>query len=665
MCIHPQVMDEGSRESVDAKCRKLTASWVRERHESDASVPSCSFFEEYERQGPEALLEAGVYTLADLREVGARKGWCPYFLSRHMIAYANVVVYNYQYMIDPKVAGMVSKELERECVVVFDEAHNIDNVCIEALSVNLRRQTLDAASRNLSQLNTAIQRVEAVDAQRLQNEYSRLVAGLQQRQGGQGGNTDRRGGEELMANPVLPQDIIQEIPGNVRKAKQFVKFLERLVRHIKHRMNVQNFEMESPTIFLDGLKEKMGEDMTSKSLRVCYDRLQSLLKTLEVTDTDDFTPIQLVADFATLVGTYARGFALIIEPHDERMPDIPDQIIQLSCLDASLAMRPIFERFQSVVITSGTLSPIDLYPKILNFSPVTVQSLNMTLTRECILPVIMTRGDDQVPVSTRYEQREDLSVMTNYGRMLIEMAKVCPDGIIVFFVSYLYMDQVVSRWSTTTRAGDTVHPDSLGGGGKSILDELRQHKLVFIETQDVVETTLALDNYRRACDCGRGAMFLSVARGKVSEGIDFDSHYGRSVVMVGVPYQYTQSRVLRARLEYLNETFQIKEEDYLTFDAMRQSAQCVGRVIRSKKDYGLMVFADSRYQKHNKRDKLPQWIRAHLHDAHMNLATDHLVNVSRNFFAKMAQPYEEAIVGQSLLSEDQVRSMDTAGQSEQ
>lgn len=28
---------------------------------------------------------------------------------------------------------MVSREMERECVVVFDEAHNIDNVCIEAL----------------------------------------------------------------------------------------------------------------------------------------------------------------------------------------------------------------------------------------------------------------------------------------------------------------------------------------------------------------------------------------------------------------------------------------------------------------------------------------------------------------------------------------------------
>ncbi len=33
-----------------------------------------------------------------------------------------------------QVSQMVSREMERECVVVFDEAHNIDNVCIEALS---------------------------------------------------------------------------------------------------------------------------------------------------------------------------------------------------------------------------------------------------------------------------------------------------------------------------------------------------------------------------------------------------------------------------------------------------------------------------------------------------------------------------------------------------
>jgi len=55
--------------------------------------------------------------------------------------------------------------------------------------------------------------------------------------------------------------------------------------------------------------------------------------------------------------------------------------LQLSCLDASLAVRPVFQKFQTVVITSGTLSPIDLYPRILNFNPVAIQSFAMTLTR--------------------------------------------------------------------------------------------------------------------------------------------------------------------------------------------------------------------------------------------------------------------------------------------
>ncbi|CAN6452938.1 unnamed protein product [Victoria cruziana] len=180
-----------------------------------------------------------------------------------------------------------------------------------------------------------------------------------------------------------------------------------------------------------------------------------------------------------------------------------------------------------------------------------------------------------------------------------------------------------------------------------------QHKLVFIETQDVVETTLALDNYRRACDCGRGAVFFSIARGKVAEGIDFDRHYGRLVIMFGIPFQNTQSRILLARLDYLRETFQIKESDFLTFDALRQAAQCVGRVIRSKSDYGMMIFADKRYNRHDKRSKLPGWILSHLREAHIDLSTDMALRITQQFLRKMAQPYEKSGGGKkTLLSEE-------------
>ena len=520
--------------------------------------------------------------------------------------------------------------------------------------MNLRQQTLDGAGRNLVSLRREIDRVKETDADRLREEYRRLVAGLSVQgaipgagaaapaQGAAAGTAAPPETAQWLANPVLPEDVLREaVPGNIRRAEHFIAFLQRFLGFLRRRMSVRSVMHENPGTFLAALQEDVAID--AKTLKFCYDRLISLMKTLEITATDDYGPVHRVADFATLVATYARGFAVITEPYDDRMPNVPDPVIHLSCLDASLAMRPVFTKFQTVVITSGTLSPIDLYPKILNFHPVALASLNMTLTRECLCPVVLTRGADQTAVSTKFDMRSDPGVVRNYGRLIVELAASVPDGIVCFFVSYSYMDSIVGKWHEM-----------------GILQELMGHKLVFIETQDVVETTLALDNYRRACDCGRGAVFLSVARGKVAEGIDFDRHYGRCVVMFGVPYQYTLSRILRARLEYLRETFQIKENDYLAFDAVRQAAQCVGRVIRSKADYGMMVFADKRYQRGDKRDKLPRWITSHLKDHHLNLSTDMLVAIARDFMRSMAQPYDRGAGGVSLLSLEAVEALEKA-----
>lgn len=81
-------------------------------------------------------------------------------------------------MLDPKVAKMVSKELESESIVVFDEAHNIDSVCIEALSVTINDRGLDQATRSLGRLSSEVSRIKATDSQRLQLEYQNLLNGL-------------------------------------------------------------------------------------------------------------------------------------------------------------------------------------------------------------------------------------------------------------------------------------------------------------------------------------------------------------------------------------------------------------------------------------------------------------------------------------------------------
>ena len=164
----------------------------------------------------------------------------------------------------------------------------------------------------------------------------------------------------------------------------------------------------------------------------------------------------------------------------------------------------------SLSLSLKALSPIDLYPKLLQFEPCISESLNMSTFRPCIRPLVITRGSDQLAVSTKYEDRNDIGVVRNYGSMLVDLCSVIPDGVVAFFTSYSYMEQLVSEWDAT-----------------GVLRDLTKAKLVFIETKDVVETTLALDNYRRACDSGRGAVFLSVARGKVGIASIMSKFYRR------------------------------------------------------------------------------------------------------------------------------------------
>jgi len=281
-----------------------------------------------------------------------------------------------------------------------------------------------------------------------------------------------------------------------------------------------------------------------------------------------------------------------------------------------------------------------MYPKILDFDPTVMASLSMTLSRPCISPLIVARGNDQVAMTSRFESREDVAVIRNYGNLVLEMASVVPDGIVVFFTSYMYMESVVATWYD-----------------QRLIDELMKHKLLFIETTDAYETSVTLQKYVDACENGRGAILFSVARGKVSEGIDFSHHLGRAVVMLGIPYVYTESRILRARLEYLRDQFGIRENDFLTFDAMRHAAQCVGRALRGKTDYGLIIFADKRFCRADKRGKLPKWIQEHISESQVNLSVEEAIVNAKKWFPLMAQPFtREHQLGLSLLSKEMMSS---------
>ncbi|KAF2640157.1 TFIIH basal transcription factor complex helicase-like protein subunit [Massarina eburnea CBS 473.64] len=615
LCLHPTVKREKSGSVVDAKCRSLTAGFVKEKKERGEDVELCVYHDNLDLLEPHNLIPPGVWTFDGMLKYGEQQKQCPYFTARRMMPYCDVIIYSYHYLLDPKIAERVSKELSKDCIVVFDEAHNIDNVCIESLSIDLTEDALRKATRGANNLERKISEMKSTDAEKLQNEYAKLVEGLR-------AADEARDENAFMANPALPDDLLKEaVPGNIRRAEHFVAFLKRFVEYLKTRMKVLHVISETPPSFLSHLKDLTF--IERKPLRFCAERLTSLVRTLELTNIEDYQPLQEVATFATLIATYETGFLLILEPFESATATVPNPILHFTCLDAAIAIKPVFERFSSVIVTSGTMSPLDMYPRMLNFNTVVQESFTMTLTRKSFLPMIVDRGSDQNQITSQFEHRNDGPVIRNFGNLLIEFCKLTPDGVVVFFPSYLYMESIISQWQ-----------------GMGVLDTVWKYKLILVETPDAQETSLALETFRTACNNGRGAVLLCVARGKVSEGIDFDHHYGRTVINMGVPYQYTESRILKARLEFLRETYRIKEADFLSFDAMRHAAQCLGRVIRGKDDYGIMVLADRRFGK--KITQLPKWIQIALDAKSTKLSVDQAVSHAKAFLREMSVPWSRS-----------------------
>lgn len=54
-------------------------------------------------------------------------------------------MFNYLYLLDNKISGNIIKKMSKDSIVVFDEAHNIDDICIEAYTVKFNKRLLQTA----------------------------------------------------------------------------------------------------------------------------------------------------------------------------------------------------------------------------------------------------------------------------------------------------------------------------------------------------------------------------------------------------------------------------------------------------------------------------------------------------------------------------------------
>lgn len=237
------------------------------------------------------------------------------------------------------------------------------------------------------------------------------------------------------------------------------------------------------------------------------------------------------------------------------------------------------------------------------------------------MPVVQTTDGSEFDFT--FGSRNKDTTIVNLGNAIVSFSQHIPDGVVVFFPSYSYLDTCIAAWKRM----------SVPMSRQTVWSRLVQIKPVFLEqrreqgaldqssaARDMgVESVLTAYSTAVASGNGCGALLFAVVGGTLSEGINFSDALGRGVVVVGLPFPNPHSAEWKAKMQYISskETKRGGDgkavaKDYYENACMRAVNQCVGRAIRHKGDYAAILMLDKRYESRRIQSKLPKWIRASL-----------------------------------------------------
>ncbi len=134
--------------------------------------------------------------------------------------------------------------------------------------------------------------------------------------------------------------------------------------------------------------------------------------------------------------------------------------------------------------------------------------------------------------------RNNPKYISSLGRTILSFCPVIPNGLLVFFTSYAMLNVCRNSWQAS-----------------GIWAQIQRIKAIFVEpqTKEAFVQTMK-DYYDRINDATcKGAIFLAVCRGKVSEGLDFADMNGRAVIITGLPFPPLKDPRVILKKKYLQD----------------------------------------------------------------------------------------------------------------
>ncbi|KAI8255112.1 ATP-dependent DNA helicase [Colletotrichum sp. SAR11_239] len=580
LCINPSVAKLGTISAINDRCSELQKPKAKDKclytlHEDN--IKQTHQFRD--------TAHATLPDIEDLYHLGKKLEVCPYYASRAAIAGAEIITLPYPLLLQKNARDALGIKLEGN-VVIVDEAHNIMDAVANVYASEIKLTELRRARQMLGVYVKRFGKKLKGENRVMVGQVGRVIEGL----------TEWMSGALTLKTPhgIVDSKVLLRCKG-VDQINLF-----RLIQYIQE--SKLAYKIES---YVAHVEEEIAQANAGKA------------------PPRSSTPVlHILSSFLISLTNLSSEGRIFYEKTSSNPPDIQLSYLLLS---PTHAFSSIATSARAVILAGGTMSPFEdykdhLFP-YLSDSKLTTLSCGHVIppSNLCVWTLAGAKPGPNRDVSSTFEfsfqRRSDKAMVSQLGLAILNICNVVPDGVVVFFPSYGYLDEVVAVWETKSP-----------GESKSIWDRMRERKEAFKETRGGSSDEV-LEAYSKAilgdgepgagaAPKPRGAILLSVVGGKMSEGINFSDRLGRCVIIIGLPYPNINSPEWKAKTEYIETTTvqrltdasaatRISRDeaivaakqaarDFYENACMRAVNQSIGRAIRHQGDYAAIVLVDRR-----------------------------------------------------------------------
>ena len=656
-------------------------------------------------------------TVEELKEIAKKAKFCPFFFERDKSIHSDLIFLPYNYIFDPSIKKRMKIQMNN-AILIVDEAHNIQEVCNDAVSKEFDSNTIDEILSDLKSLKIFLEENQAngvymdgsmnekasknigsepISLEQLKNEINILNNikntlmeykvnsgdkwpnfGLKLEPktifdlfylGSKGKNQKQttikfndNSNNKLSNNNRLKLNNNQNNPPNTNNKKNNKKKDENLNSeetsnededdeiNSEDEYNLEGDKLEVDLTpdnisthinFLSNYEFFIHNDRGKRTFLGQYIEVLELIRLL----SDNYIQVE-ISDDTNPLHNYTNNFRFFVEDSVENQNKSlnikkknitsfikkKNRILHIYCFNPGFGFKNVTdEKLHATIITSGTLSPIDGMESELKCSfDIKLEGTHVIDKKQVHLGILTSSiSDKKEEFIFNANNRNNNQMITSLGKTIVELCKITPGGILVFFSSYGTMEDFIKKWEKS-----------------KIISEISKYKEFCQDKRDQKLNKAVLDLYQKSNSSRemKGAILFSVCRGSCSEGMNFKNDYARLVIVVGIPYAYLGDPKTQLRKEYQDDFNKyyynfIKDKkikklsgsEWYNQNAIKCVNQALGRVIRHSNDYGCMLLVDSRYQQNNNKYLISKWIRD-LVLIYNNRNNDKLISNVKKFF---------------------------------